>query len=55
VEALSAGADLLLVACDGAQLYRLFVCASDAAGRDALDVVMPGDGAVRLGRALVVD
>ena len=30
VEALNAGVDLLLVAHDGAQFYRIFSCASDA-------------------------
>ena len=32
VEALNAGVDLLLVAFDGAQFYRIFTCASDALG-----------------------
>ncbi|KKY40022.1 beta-hexosaminidase, partial [Vibrio parahaemolyticus] len=31
VEALNAGVDLLLVAYDGLQFYRLFACATDAA------------------------
>jgi beta-N-acetylhexosaminidase len=37
VEALNAGVDLLLVAYDGAQYYRIFTCASEAAARGTLD------------------
>ncbi|WP_367277054.1 glycoside hydrolase family 3 N-terminal domain-containing protein [Bradyrhizobium sp.] len=37
VEALDAGADLLLVAFDGAQFYRIFTCAADAAAQGRLD------------------
>jgi beta-N-acetylhexosaminidase len=37
VEALNAGADLLLVAFDGAQFYRIFACATDAAALGTLD------------------
>lgn len=37
VEALNAGVDLLLVAFDGAQFYRIFTCASDAAAQGRLD------------------
>jgi beta-N-acetylhexosaminidase len=55
VEALNAGADLLLVAYDGAQFYRLFACASDASGREALDTTMLRDSETRLRRALIVD
>lgn len=40
VEALNAGVDLLLVAYDGAQFYRIFSCASAAAGRSRLDPAM---------------
>jgi beta-N-acetylhexosaminidase len=40
VEALNAGADLLLVAFDGAQFYRLFTCAADAATQGRLDQAM---------------
>ncbi|UGY16151.1 glycoside hydrolase family 3 protein [Bradyrhizobium septentrionale] len=55
VEALNAGVDLLLVAYDGAQFYRLFACASDAAGRDALDAAMLHDSETRLKRSLAID
>jgi len=37
VEALNAGVDLLLVAFDGAQFYRIFTCASDAFAQGNLD------------------
>jgi len=40
VEALNAGVDLLLVAYDGAQYYRLFNCALTASGRGELDNAM---------------
>jgi beta-N-acetylhexosaminidase len=40
VEALNAGADLLLVAYDGAQFYRIFDCALDAYHRGTLDLAM---------------
>ena len=39
-EALNAGADLLLVAYDGAQFYRLFACASAADAKGELDAAM---------------
>ncbi|QPF88257.1 glycoside hydrolase family 3 protein [Bradyrhizobium genosp. L] len=55
VEALNAGVDLLLVAYDGAQFYRLFACASDAAGRNALDSAILHDSETRLRRGLIVD
>jgi beta-N-acetylhexosaminidase len=38
VEALNAGVDLLLVAYDGAQFYRVFACAADAAAAGQLDL-----------------
>ncbi|MBV8702015.1 MAG: hypothetical protein JOZ76_25570 [Bradyrhizobium sp.] len=40
VEALNAGADLLLVAYDRAQFYRVFDCALDAYRRGRLDLKM---------------
>ena len=55
VEALNAGVDLLLVAYDGAQFYRIFACASAAAGRDALDAFTLRDSQERLRRSLVID
>jgi beta-N-acetylhexosaminidase len=50
VEALNAGVDLLLVAYDGAQFYRIFACASEAAARGALDQDMLGCSEARLKR-----
>ncbi len=52
VEALDAGVDLLLVAFDGAQFYRIFACASAAAGQAKLDPAMLGKSEVRLNRLL---
>lgn len=40
VEAINAGVDLLLVAYDGAQFYRIFGCALDASRRGKLDTAM---------------
>jgi beta-N-acetylhexosaminidase len=51
VEALNAGADLLVVAFDGGQFYRVFACASDAADRVALDIAMLQASAARLTRS----
>ena len=51
VEALNAGADLLLVAYDGSQFYRAFDCASDAFNRHELDVTALHDSEARLKRA----
>ena len=48
VEALNAGVDLLLVAFDGAQFYRIFSCASAAAGRLRLDPAMLAASEARL-------
>jgi beta-N-acetylhexosaminidase len=50
VEALNAGVDLLLVAYDGAQFYRVFACASDAAEAGKLDLSMLRDSEARLRR-----
>ena len=55
VEALDAGVDLLLVAFDGAQFYRIFACASAAAGQAKLDPAMLGKSEVRLNRLLRQD
>jgi beta-N-acetylhexosaminidase len=51
VEALNAGADLLLVAFDSDQFYRIFACASEAAAQDKLDSDMLLKSAARLDRA----
>ncbi|MGE0287362.1 MAG: glycoside hydrolase family 3 N-terminal domain-containing protein [Bradyrhizobium sp.] len=50
VEALNAGVDLLLVAFDGAQFYRIFSCASEAARQSRLDPAMLDASDARLGR-----
>ena len=48
VEALNAGVDLLLVAFDGAQFYRIFSCAVAASAEGKLDAAMLGASAARL-------
>jgi beta-N-acetylhexosaminidase len=48
IEALDAGVDLLLVAFDGAQFYRIFSCAVAASAAGRLDAAMLGDSEVRL-------
>jgi beta-N-acetylhexosaminidase len=55
VEALNAGVDLLLVAFDGSQFYRIFGCASDAFDQGKLDEAMLSDSEMRLKRALPAD
>ena len=55
VEALNASVDLLLVAFDGAQFYRIFTCAAAALAEGKLDAAMLGDSEVRLKRAFPVD
>jgi len=55
VEALNAGVDLLLVAYDGAQFYRIFACASAGFERGKLDPAMLRDSEARLSRALPLD
>jgi beta-N-acetylhexosaminidase len=52
VEALNGGADLLLVAYDGAQFYRVFSCAWHALQRGELDLAMLSASEVRLQRGL---
>jgi beta-N-acetylhexosaminidase len=51
VEALNAGVDLLLVAFDSAQFYRIFACASDAAAQHRLDPEMLRASEARLDQA----
>ena len=51
VEALNAGVDLLLVAFDSAQFYRIFACGSDAAAQNKLDPEMLRASQARLDRA----
>ena len=48
VEAINAGVDLLLVAYDGAQFYRIFGCALDASRQGKLDAGMLRASKVRL-------
>ena len=55
VEALNAGVDLLLVAYDGAQFYRVFDCASAGLGQGELDPAMLRVSEARLRRALPID
>jgi beta-N-acetylhexosaminidase len=55
VEALNAGVDLLLVAFDGTQFYRIFSCAMAASGEGRLDAAMLGESEMRLKAAFPVD
>ena len=55
VEALNAGVDLLLVAYDGAQFYRVFGCAMAASAQGSLDAAMLGQSEVRLNAAFTPD
>jgi beta-N-acetylhexosaminidase len=52
MEALNAGVDLLLVAYDGAQFYRIFACAAAAEGEGRLDLAMLAASKARLDRLL---
>lgn len=55
VEALNAGVDLLLVAFDGAQFYRIFTCAAAASTEGQLDAAMLRDSEARLKAASPMD
>jgi beta-N-acetylhexosaminidase len=55
VEALNAGVDLLLVAFDGAQFYRIFSCAAAASAEGRLDAAMLSDSETRLKGAFPAD
>jgi beta-N-acetylhexosaminidase len=55
VEALNAGVDLLLVAFDGAQFYRIFTCALAASAEGRLDAAMLGASEARLKGAFPAD
>jgi len=55
VESLNASVDLVLVASDGSQFYRIFTCASDAFGRGGLDMAVLHDSEARLKHALPAD
>ncbi|RXH22450.1 glycoside hydrolase family 3 N-terminal domain-containing protein [Bradyrhizobium zhanjiangense] len=50
VEAINAGVDLLLVAYDGAQFYRVFACALNGSRQGKLDAAMLRASAARLER-----
>ena len=55
VEALNAGVDLLLVAFDGAQFYRIFACAKEASSEGKLDSPTLRESEARLKRTSPVD
>ena len=55
VEALNASVDLLLVAFDGSQFYRIFACASAAFSEGKLDTATLRDSERRLKRTLPAD
>jgi beta-N-acetylhexosaminidase len=55
VEAINAGVDLLLVACDGAQFYRIFGCALDGSRQRKLDSAMLRASAARLERGFPIE
>ncbi|WP_092187592.1 glycoside hydrolase family 3 N-terminal domain-containing protein [Bradyrhizobium sp. cf659] len=50
IEAINAGVDLLLVAYDGAQFYRIFACALDGSRQGKLDAAMLRASEARLER-----
>ena len=55
VEAINAGVDLLLVAYDGAQFYRIFECALDGSRQGKLDAGMLRASATRLERGFPIE
>lgn len=55
VEAINAGVDLLLVAYDGAQFYRIFGCALDGSRQGKLDAAMLRASAARLERGFPIE
>lgn len=55
VEAINAGVDLLLVAYDGAQFYRVFGCALHGLRRGELDAAMLRASAARLERGFPIE
>jgi len=55
VEALNASVDLLLVAFDGSQFYRIFACASGAFSQGGLDATVLRDSEARLERTRPAD
>lgn len=55
VEAINAGVDMLLVAYDGAQFYRVFTCALDGSRQGRLDAAMLRASAARLERGFPIE
>lgn len=55
VEAINAGVDLLLVAYDGAQFYRIFGCALDGSRQGKLDTAMLRASKARLERGFPIE
>lgn len=55
VEAINAGVDMLLVAYDGAQFYRVFACALEGARQGHLDTAMLQASEARLARAFPIE
>ncbi|AMA55833.1 glycoside hydrolase family 3 N-terminal domain-containing protein [Bradyrhizobium sp. CCGE-LA001] len=55
VEAINGGVDLLLVAYDGVQFYRVFACALDGSRRGKLDAAMLRASQTRLERGFAVE
>lgn len=55
VEAINAGVDLLLVAYDGAQFYRVFTCALEGSRQGKLDTAMLRASEARLERAFATE
>ncbi|MDN3275872.1 glycoside hydrolase family 3 N-terminal domain-containing protein [Frankia sp. RB7] len=55
VEAINASVDLLLVAYDGAQFYRIFGCALDGSRQGKLDAAMLRASAARLERGFPIE
>jgi beta-N-acetylhexosaminidase len=55
VEALNAGVDLLLVAFDGTQFYRIFACAKAASFQGKLDLATLRESEARLKRSFPPD
>ena len=54
VEAINAGVDMLLVAYDGAQFYRVFACALEGSRQSRLDAAMLRASEARLERGLPI-
>lgn len=55
VEAINAGVDLLLVAYDGAQFYRVFACALEGSRQGKLDAAMLRASEARLERGFPIE